>query len=61
MVELDAFESDLDLLRDCIAADANHEQTKKRQRLMDSVFIKISDALDAALELDTNPNPVLNS
>jgi hypothetical protein len=55
VVQIDAFESDLDVLRDCIAADANHEQAKKRQRLMDSVFIKVSDVLDAVLGFDTNP------
>lgn len=54
VVELEAFESDLDILRDCIAADANHERSRKRQRLMKSVFCKVSAALDAALEVDTN-------
>jgi hypothetical protein len=50
VVELDAFESDLDILRDCIAADANHEKRRKRQRLMDLVLIRVSDALDAAFD-----------
>lgn len=55
VVDLDAYESDLDVLRDCIAADANHEESKKRARLMDSVFIKVSDVLDAALGFDNVP------
>lgn len=56
VVDLDAYESDLDVLRDCIAADANHEKFKKRARLMDSVFIKVSDVLDTALELAPGPS-----
>ncbi len=56
VVDLDAYESDLDVLRDCIAADANHEKSKKRAQLMDSVFIRVSDVLDAALEFDDVPD-----
>ncbi len=60
VVDLDAYESDLDILCDCIAADDNHEQSRKRKNLLDSVFNKISGALDAALELEINPTQVLH-
>jgi hypothetical protein len=47
-VVVSGWEGDLDILLDAVAADANHEKKKSRQKLMDSVFTKLSDALHEA-------------
>jgi hypothetical protein len=43
------WEGDLDILLDAVAADANHEKKKSRQKLMDSVFTKLNHALGEAI------------
>jgi hypothetical protein len=48
-VVVSGWEGDLDILSDAVAADANHETKKSRQKLMDSIFTKIDDALSEAM------------
>ncbi len=50
VVEIEADESDMDALRDCIAADVNHEKNRKREKYMWSAFLNISDALDGSFD-----------
>ena len=46
-VDLEASADDLDTLGDCIAADANHEKSHKRAKHVQSVFQKITAALNS--------------
>ncbi|OGH59108.1 MAG: hypothetical protein A3G34_02155 [Candidatus Lindowbacteria bacterium RIFCSPLOWO2_12_FULL_62_27] len=45
-VQLEAAADDLDTLGDCVAADANHEKNRKRAKHVQSIFQKITVALD---------------
>jgi hypothetical protein len=49
-VVLTGWEGDLDFLRDATAADANHEPNRRRGKLMDSIFRKLTAALEEAME-----------
>ncbi len=44
-VELEAAADDIDVLGDCVAADANHEKNRKRAEHVQSIFQKIASAL----------------
>ena len=49
-IVLSGWESDLDLLRDAVAADANHEKSRVRKKFIDSFYNKLCWVLDGAMD-----------
>ena len=50
-------DDELDALIDCVAAEANHEEDRRRQRKLDAAFEALTDAIDASHRVSPGADP----